>query len=378
MSLGNDQLRVGVIGCGNISDAYLTRAAEFDALTVVACADVDPARAAKQAEKYGVRPMTPETLIADDEIELVINLTPPLAHADISLAALGAGKHLYSEKPIGVTLEEGRSVVAAGEAAGKRVGSAPDTFLGGGHQLARRMLDEGTVGAPIAGTIWFASHGMEHWHPDPRAFYTRGGGPVLDIGAYYVGAMVNLIGPVRRVTALAGRGYAERLVTTEGSTLKGTSVKVDIDTHVAGALEFASGAVVGFVKSWDLYAEAHYRLELYGTTGTMLLPDPNFFGGEIRVSRAGASWETVDAAAEPYAKPNRRTSRGTDVADYRIIGVVDMALAIREDRPHRCSGDFALHTLEVLEAMGTSAHTGRHVDIVSTTERPAAMTGAFG
>lgn len=377
MSLGNEPLRVGVVGCGNISDAYLTRAAEFDALTVVACADVDPARTAAQAARYGVRPMTPDALLADEAVDLVINLTPPLAHASISLAALAAGKHLYSEKPIGVTLEEGRRVVAAGEAAGRRVGSAPDTFLGGGHQLARRMVDEGVIGRPIAGTIWFASHGMEHWHPDPRAFYTRGGGPVLDIGAYYVSAMVNLIGPVRRVTALAGRGFAERLVTTEGSALRGSTVKVEVDTHVAGALEFASGAVVGFVKSWDLYAEAHYRLELYGTTGTMLLPDPNFFGGEIRLSRAGAPFEGIDASAEPYAAPNRRTTRGADVADYRIIGVVDMALAIREGRPHRCSGAFALHALEVLEAMATSARTGRHVEIASTCERPAAMAGPF-
>jgi predicted dehydrogenase len=377
VSLGNEPLRVGVVGCGNISDAYLTRAAEFDALTVVACADVDPARTAAQAARYGVRPMTPDALLADEAVDLVINLTPPLAHASISLAALAAGKHLYSEKPIGVTLEEGRRVVAAGEAAGRRVGSAPDTFLGGGHQLARRMVDEGVIGRPIAGTIWFASHGMEHWHPDPRAFYTRGGGPVLDIGAYYVSAMVNLIGPVRRVTALAGRGFAERLVTTEGSALRGSTVKVEVDTHVAGALEFASGAVVGFVKSWDLYAEAHYRLELYGTTGTMLLPDPNFFGGEIRLSRAGAPFEGIDASAEPYAAPNRRTTRGADVADYRIIGVVDMALAIREGRPHRCSGAFALHALEVLEAMATSARTGRHVEIASTCERPAAMAGPF-
>ncbi len=378
MSLSNAPLKVGVVGCGNISDAYLTRAAEFDALTVVACADRDDARAAAQAEKYGVRPLSPDALLADDEVELVVNLTPPLAHADLSLAALSAGKHVYSEKPLGVTLEEARSIVAAGEAAGRRVGSAPDTFLGGGHQLARRMLDDGTIGAPIAGTIWFASHGMEHWHPDPRAFYTRGGGPVLDMGAYYFGAMVNLLGPVRRVAAIAGRGYTERLVTTEGSPIKGQTVKVDIDTHVAGALQFANGAVIGLVKSWDIWSEAHYRLEVYGTTGTMLLPDPNFFGGDIRLSRAGAPFETIDSSAEPYARPNRRTTRGTDVADYRIIGVVDMALAIKEDRPHRCSGDFALHVLEVMEAMSTSAQEGRHIDIQSTIERPAAMTGTFG
>ena len=372
----NAPLKVGVLGCGVISDAYLTRATEFDALTVVACADVDPARAEAKAERYSIRALAPDALIDDGEIDLIINLTPPLAHAESSLAVLAAGKHLYTEKPIGVTLDEGRAIVTAAEAAGKRVGSAPDTFLGGGHQLARRMFDAGEIGRPIAGNIWFASHGIEHWHPDPRFFYSHGGGPVLDIGAYYVSAMVNLIGPVSRVTAIGGRGYPERLVTSEGP-LTGTKIPVTVDTHVAGALEFTSGAIVSLVKSWDLWAEAQYRLELYGTEGAMLLPDPNFFGGETRISRSGATFEVIDSSAEPYAQPNRKTTRGTFVADYRIIGVVDMALAIGHDRPHRCDGQFALHVLEVLTALEESAREGTHVDIVSACERPAAMDGPF-
>lgn len=370
----NAPLRVGVLGCGNISDAYLTRAAEFEALTMVACADLDPTRAEAKAQQYGVRALAPDALIADPEVELVINLTPPLAHAENSLAILAAGKHLYTEKPIGVTLEEGRAILAAAEAAGRRVGSAPDTFLGGGHQLARRMFDAGEIGAPIAGTIWFASHGIEHWHPDPRFFYARGGGPVLDIGAYYISAMVNLIGPVRRVTAIGAKGFPERLVTAE-SPLKGTKVPVEVDTTVAGALEFASGAVVALVKSWDLWAEAHYRLELYGTDGSLLLPDPNFFGGVTRISRGGAPFEALESGAEPYAQANRTTSRGDLVADYRIIGVVDMAMGIRDGRPHRCAGEFALHALEVLTALERSAREGRHVEIASTCARPAAMDG---
>jgi predicted dehydrogenase len=371
-----EPLRVGVLGCGNISDAYLSRAPEFADLEVVACADRDADRAAAQAAKYGVRAMAPDDLLADAEIGLVVNLTPPLAHFEVGLAALEAGKHLYAEKPLAVTLEEARGLSGAAEAAGLRLGSAPDTFLGGGHQNARRLLDEGAIGRPIAGTICFATHGMEHWHPDPAFFFRRGGGPVLDMGAYYVGALVNLIGPVTHVTAMAGRGYADRLVTSEGPRT-GQRLPVEVDTHVSGALEFACGAIVTIVMSWDVWVETPFRLELYGESGTMVLPDPNFFGGATRVSRNGGPFETIEPEGLPYARPNRVTTRGTDVADYRIIGVADMAQAIREGRPHRCSGDLALHVLEVLTALERSAREGAHVSIVSRCERPSPLETPF-
>ncbi len=362
-------LRVGVLGCGNISDAYLSRAPEFAALQVLACADLDADRAAAQAKKHGVRAMTPAQMLADPDIDLVANLTPPLAHHAIGRAVLEADKHLYAEKPLGVTLEEGRALVEAAAAAGRRIGSAPDTFLGGGHQNARRLVDEGAIGRPVGGLIWFANHGMEHWHPDPSFFYSRGGGPVLDMGAYYVGALVNLIGPVVRVTAMTGRAYAERLVVSEGPR-KGQSLKVAVDTHFCGSLEFACGAIVSLVMSWDMWTETPFRLELYGDAGTLVLPDPNFFGGVTRLSRAGAPFEDVAPEGLPYATPNRRTNRGTEVADYRIIGVADMAQAIRDGRPHRCSGEFALHVLEVLTALEQSAAERSHVEIVSTCVRP--------
>jgi predicted dehydrogenase len=369
-------LRVGVLGCGNISDTYLTRSAEFDALEVVACADVDQARAEAQGSRYGVRALSPEALLADPEVELVINLTPPTAHAEVGKAVLAAGKHLYAEKPLGVTLEEGRELAAAAAAAGKRIGCAPDTFLGGGHQLARRLVDEGAVGRAVAGTIAFMTHGMEHWHPNPAFFFQRGGGPVLDIGAYYVTAMVNLIGPVRRVTAFGARGFPERVVTSEGPR-RGDRIAVEVDTHVAGALEFACGAVVSLVTTWDVWAESLFRLELYGSEGTLILPDPNFFGGASRLSRRGGPFEPVEPTDLPYAKDNRVTTRGTNVADYRIIGVVDMARAIQEGRPHRCSGELALHVLEVLTALGRSAEEGRAIAIETPCTRPEPVTGAF-
>jgi predicted dehydrogenase len=373
---GAKPLRVGVLGCGNISDTYLTRSAEFDALEVVACADLDQARAEAQATRYGVRALSPEALIADAGIDLVINLTPPTTHAKVGLAVLEAGKHLYTEKPLGVTLEEGRALAAAAAAVGKRIGCAPDTFLGGGHQLARRLVDEGAIGRPVAGTIAFMTHGMEHWHPNPAFFFQPGGGPVLDIGPYYVTAMVNLIGPVRRVSALATRGFPERTITSEGPR-RGERIPVEVDTHVAGALEFACGTVVSLVTSWDVWAEQLFRLDLFGSEGTLLLPDPNFFGGASRLSRRGEPFEPVEPTGLPYASDNRVTTRGTSVADYRIIGVVDMARAIQEGRPHRCSGELALHVLEVLTALGRSAEEGRAVPIETPCTRPEPLVEAL-
>jgi predicted dehydrogenase len=371
----SDTLRLGVLGCGVISDTYLTRAGEFEGLEVVACADIDQKRAQAQASRYSVKALDPEALIASPDIDLVINLTPPTAHAAIGRAVLAAGKHLYAEKPLGVTLEEGRELVAAAAAAGRRIGCAPDTFLGGGHQNARRLVDQGAIGRPVAGTIAFMNHGMEDWHPNPTFFYQPGGGPVLDIGPYYVTALVNLIGPVRRVCAFAARAFEERIVTAEPRYVE--RVPVEVQTHVAGTLEFACGAIVTVTVTWDVWAERPYQLNLYGTEGSLLLPDPNFFGGATAISRKGSPFEPVEPQGLAYAKANRPTRRGTEVADYRIIGVVDMARAIQEGRPHRCSGELALHVLEVLTALERSAQEGAAVPIETPCSRPEALTAAF-
>ncbi|MGP9818700.1 Gfo/Idh/MocA family protein [Salinarimonas sp. NSM] len=365
-------LRAGVLGCGNISDTYLSRARAFEGVEIVACADTDAGRASAQAERYGVRALAPEALLADPGVDIVINLTPPKAHAAVGAGVIAAGKHLYSEKPLGVSLEEGRALVAAAERAGVRLGCAPDTILGGGHQLARKLVDEGAIGRPISGAIWFATRGMEHWHPDPAFFFQAGGGPILDIGAYYVTALVNLIGPVRRVVGIGARGFAERVVTSEGPH-QGARLPVEVDTLVVGALEFACGAVVSLTATWDVWAETPFRLELYGSEGTMLLPDPNFFGGATRLSRRGEPFERIEPSAMAHARPNRRTGRGEEVADYRMLGVVDLARAIAEGRGHRCSGQLALHVLEVLLAFDRAAREGRQVEIASTCERPQAL-----
>ena len=371
MSAGKDPITIGLIGCGNISGTYLQRAPDFDAIRLKACADADAERAEAAATEYGVEAMTPDALLADPEIALVINLTPPLAHAEVGRQVLSAGKHLYSEKPLTATAAEARELLDTAEAAGLRVGCAPDTFLGGGHQQARKLVDDGAIGRPIGGSVRFLSHGMEHWHPDPSFFFKAGGGPLLDIGPYYLTAMANLLGPVSAVTAHATRGFEERIVTSQPR--HGERIAVEVATHVEGALEFANGAIVSLTATWDVWPFDRYRLELFGTEGSMQMPDPNFFGGATRLTKDGDTIEVLEPNGFNYVTPNLTSGSGASVANYRIIGVVDMAEAIRDDRPHRASGQLAYHVLEVLEGLQRSSDEGRKIAIESTCERPEPM-----
>lgn len=369
-------VKAAIIGCGNVTAQYLAAAPHFKALEIVACSDLDPAVAAAVAARHGLRALTPEALLRAPEIELVINLTVPAAHAEVGLAVLEAGKHLYSEKPLAVSLAEARRLVEAAAARGLRVGCAPDTFLGGGHQHVRHLIDGERIGRVVAGSCFVMSHGMEHWHPNPAFFFRRGGGPMLDIGPYYVSALVNLLGPVRTVTASATRSQDERIVTS--APRRGERIAVEVATHVSGIMTFASGAVVSLTASWDVWRHAHNRIELYGTEGSLIAPDPNFFGGHARVSRRGRRFETLEPDAYAFTNPNFAIGRKALQANYRSIGVVDMAWAIREQRPHRASADLALHTLEVLEAFERSAAAGRHVSIAGECRRPEPLPPGDG
>ena len=370
--------KAGLIGCGNISDAYLNGAALYQALDIVACADIAPEVAAAKAAAYGIAAQSVDDLLADPELDFVINLTVPNAHADVTLAALAAGRHVYCEKPLAVTLADGRKIAAAAEAAGLRVGCAPDTFLGGAHQRARRLIDEGAIGRPVAATAVFLSPGMESWHPNPTFFFKAGGGPILDVGPYYVATLINLMGPVRRVSASSTITFAERTVTSEGA-MNGTKITVEVPTLVSGAMEFESGAIATILMSWDVKANQHNRIEVYGSEGSMVVPDPNFFGGDCLVTAGGrnAKWQAVPPGDLPFAEPNW-PPEDPRVANYRIIGAVDMAYALQTGRPHRLSLEFALHTLEVMEGLVASGDKGVHVDMESTCERPAPMPAGTG
>jgi predicted dehydrogenase len=350
---------VGIIGCGNISPAYLRAARKFPILEIVALADLNPAAAEGRSAEFGIPARSIEALLADPRIEIVLNLTIPRAHVEVGLRAVAAGKHVHSEKPLGVNVAEAGRLIAAGAAKGVRIGCAPDTFLGGSHQTARKLIDEGAIGRPIGGTAFFMCPGHERWHPDPGFYYLRGGGPMLDMGPYYITDLVNLLGPVARVSGMATRLRGERVITSE--PLKGTRIPVEVATHVTGTLEFVDGAVIAIAMSFDVPRHKHAPIEIYGESASMAVPDPNYFWGAIELARAGEDWRVVPTE-HSYADFN-----------YRILGVADMAQAIRANRPHRASGALAYHVLEVMEAFQRSSDSGAFVTIESRPPRPAML-----
>ena len=359
--------RVGLIGCGVISDIYLTNAALFADFDIVACADLRPEAAEAKAEHYGIRALSIAELLGSD-VGIILNLTNPDAHVDVSLAAISAGKHVYTEKPLATRLSDGEAIVLASKASGVRVGAAPDTVLGIGVQTARRLIEDGSTGEIVSGVATVMSRGMEHWHPAPAYYFQPGGGPVLDMGPYYVAALVTLLGPVARVFAVGRRGLAERVVTAEGPN-KGTAIPVEIDTTIHAVLTFASGAQVTLLASWDVWKHGHMPIELHGTGASVRVPDPNFFGGVVELARDRDAWHGMDTATERFGRPNYPQAKPIH-ANYRGLGLAEMAAAIGAGRRHRLDGDFALHTLDVLMAIGTSSAEGRAVAITSTCHQP--------
>jgi predicted dehydrogenase len=355
---------VGIIGTGNISTQYLKAMQSFDVLDVVAIADMKPEVAEKKAAEFGLTSIPVDALLADPRVEIIVNLTIPRAHVDVGLRAIAAGKHVYGEKPLGITFAEGKKLIDAAKAKNLRVGSAPDTFLGGGHQQARAVIDSGALGTVVGGTAFFACPGHEYWHPDPAFYYDIGGGPVLDMGPYYITDLVNLLGPVARVSALSATPFKERPIRSEPK--KGQMMPVKVHTHVTGTLVFRSAALVTVTLSFDVPKHAHLPYELYGTEASLLVPDPNWFGGEVKIAKPRAeAWDDVPVTL-PYADAN-----------YRSLGVADMAYAVLNNRPHRASGDLALHVLEVMEAFEIASKEERIVDIKTTVERPAPMSDSL-
>ena len=365
-------LRIGVVGCGSISLAYMRNAALFRNVRITACADINPAAAKARAEQFGLRACSVEDLIAAQDIDLILNLTIPAAHHDISMQALLAGKHVFTEKPLGVTGAEGRSLVTTAKGKGLALGSAPDTFLGAAGRLARRMISSGAIGNPVTGTAFMMGRGMEHWHPDPGFYYQPGAGPVMDMGPYYLSMMVNLMGPVRRVQAVATSGQQERLITAEGPK-KNTTFKVGTPTSVLSLLEFENGATVTFGASWDVFRHSNFPIELHGTEGSLRLPDPDNFGGVIGLSRQGAPWEETDTAGDLFGGVNWPIDK-PDRANYRMVGLADLARSIVEGRPPRASGDLALHVLDIMESILRAGETGTAQLIEAQLAQPSEFT----
>ena len=354
-----ERVGVGIIGCGNISQAYLKAASAFPILAVQGLADIRREAAEARAAEFGLKAMSVAEMLADPAIEVIVNLTIPAAHVEVGMSALRAGKHAYSEKPLGLSTAEARPLLELAREKGLRVGCAPDTFLGGSHQTCRKLVDEGAIGEPLAGSAFFMCPGHERWHPNPAFYYAKGGGPMLDMGPYYITALVNLIGPVARVSGMATRARPQRLITSQ--PLAGSKIPVEVATHVAGTLEFVCGASVSIAMSFDVARHGHRPLELYGTEGSLSIPDPNRFFGAIELATATKDWT------------EQPTEHGFASGNYRSIGVADMAHAIRSGRPHRASGELAFHVLEVMEAVQLSSDRGAHVTIESRPERPAML-----
>ena len=356
----NTKTRIGVVGCGNISGAYLKIAQTFDILQTVACADAIPELAEARAAEYGVpKVCSTDELLADPSVDLVVNLTPPAAHAEIALAALQAGKSVYNEKPLAIRREDAQRMLQLARERKLLVGCAPDTFMGAGLQTCRKLIDDGAIGRPLAATAFILGRGPEPWHPNPEFFYQAGGGPMFDMGPYYVTALVALLGPVKRVTGSAVISYPER--TIGSGPKKGKQIQVEIPTHIAGVLDFAGGAVGTLITSFDVWAHQLPRIEIYGSEGTLSVPDPNTFGGPVKVWKPETkAWEDVPLL--PLRAENSRS-----------LGIADMAYALRSGRPHRASGALAYHVLDVMHTIHDASREGRHIELASACERPAPL-----
>lgn len=350
-------LRIGVVGAGNISRQYFAQLPSLPNLRLAAIADLDADRAGAAAEEQGVEALTVDELLARPDIDAILNLTIPAAHARIALRALENGKHVYGEKPLALTTAEAEPVLQKAAAAGLRVGSAPDTVLGTGIQTARAAIDAGLIGEPVAASVAWSAAGHELWHPAPAFYYQPGGGPLLDMGPYYLTALVTFCGPVARVTGSAIRSARPRTVAT--GPLTGTPIPVDVDTHVTAILEHASGVVSTATMSFEVWATRTPLFEVYGTEGTLAVPDPNSFSEAAALATAaGREWRELPATAG-YADAGRG------------YGLADLARAIETDRPHRASGELAFHVLEIMESILAASREHRVVELRSTVPRPA-------
>ena len=381
--------RIGVVGLGDISDVYINNLRSYPQLvSLEACASRSIEKAQAKALQHGFKKAyaSPAELMADPEIDIVLNLTPPKLHYEINSAALNAGKHVYTEKPLAATFEEGKALLVKANSLGLKIGCAPDTFMGGRFQTCRKLIDEGAIGEIVGATAFCAYHGVESFHPAPDFFYKKGAGPLLDIGPYYVTALLSLMGSVKTVSAMARKTFPKRTISSQ--TLIDQKIDVEVDTHISGNMEFESGAIATLITSFDVWESELPRMEIYGTKGTLLIPDedpldgPNIFGGELWLRTQNeyrwVGFPRVNDYPEwtkvPIEHPFVSTSHAQN---SRGIGLVDMAIALNSDREIRASGEMALHCLEVMEGMLNSAKEQRFYQLETRFDQPKSQTKKF-
>jgi len=355
----SSKIKIGIIGCGNISPVYFQASKTLEVLDLVGCADLDLSRAQKRAEEYGVQAFSVDQMLNHPDVKIIINLTIPKAHGEVGLKALRAGKSVYNEKPLALSREEGREMLALAKEKGLLVGGAPDTFLGGGIQTCRKLIDDGVIGEPVSATAFMMGHGHESWHPDPEFYYQPGGGPMFDMGPYYLTALVYLMGPVKRVTGSTRITFPERTITSQPKN--GQKITVRVPTHIAGVMDFANGAVGTIITSFDVWGHSLPPIEIHGTLGSLSVPDPNTFGGPVKLRKAGEREWTEVPLTHGYAK------------QYRGLGVADMAYALQSHRPYRANGELTYHVLDIMHAFHDASDKGQHVQLQSTCAQPSGL-----
>ena len=359
-------LKIGIVGCGDISSIYcknLTRV--FKNVELKGVCDLIPERSALRKEEYGISTIYKDMheMFADPEISIVLNLTRPNEHFLVSMEAIKAGKHVYSEKPLGASFEEGQKLLKAATEKGVIFGGAPDTFLGAGIQTCRKLIDDGYIGTPVGASAFMVCRGHESWHPDPAFYYQYGGGPMMDMGPYYITALVNLLGNVTEVAGMAKKSFESRTITSAPKF--GTTIEVETPTYITGMMQFQQGSIGTIFTTFDAYAAEVPRIEIYGTDGTLSVPDPNTFSGPVRLYRK----ESGKFLEMPLMFDYAENSRG--------LGVLDMALAIETVRKPRAGIELTYHVLEIMTAFLRSSEKRAFETIQSTVERPLPMMYAL-
>ena len=353
------KVNVAVVGCGNISGIYLKNLTElFANINIYVVSDLIEENAKSAAEEYHAdKIMTLDEILEEANAEVVLNLTTPPLHYGICKRILNAGKHVYVEKPLSISFEEGKELVELAESKNLLIGCAPDTFLGSGIQTCKKIIDDGLIGDVIGATAFMMCHGHEHWHPSPEFYYKTGGGPMFDMGPYYLTALVSMIGCVKSVSGMTEKSFSERTITSKPKF--GQKIEVEVPTHVNGLLRFQNGAIGNIITSFDVWGSSLPRIEVYGTRGSIIAPDPNTFGGEVMLKQ----YFDKDFNLYPLTGIYSENSRG--------IGLSDMANCIIEGRcNNRASGNLGLHVLEIMEAIHKSSDEKREIDLISSCEIP--------
>ena len=365
---------IGLIGCGNIAETYFRAQDYFNNIKFVACADKFPEVSKKCADQYNIKSLTVDEIIHDTNVDVILNLTIPQAHYEISKLALVAGKHVYSEKPMSIKYDEANELVNLAKDNNLYIGNAPDTFLGGGGQVARKFVDDGDIGKVLTGNFIFAFPGVQEFHPNPESWFQSGGGPVIDMGPYFFTTLVNLLGPVKNVRS-RGKKFADQREYLVGPK-KGKSFNVDISTSVMLDIEFANEAIVQGFISFDVQNHARNHMELYGTKGSLVVPDPNMFGGPVLLSRElGSEWQEFSVEDKYLGKTNiinhsGRSNEAPKQSNYRGVGLSEMIYSIENNIQHRCNGNLALHVLDIIESTIIASETKKEVSLRSTCEQP--------